>query len=355
MICAIKENKGEYVMLKLGVIGTNWITHAFVNAAIKSEEYELSAVYSRTKGKAEKFASKYDHSETIQIMTDLSELSESEDIDVVYIASPNSLHYEQARLLMTHGKHVIVEKPAVSTLEELEELIDLAEEKEVFFFEAARHIHEDNFQRVASFLKNREDILGANLTFMKYSSRYDALLRGEEPNIFSAKYSGGALMDLGVYLVYTAVAWFGKPNSVYYFNQKLPTGVDGLGAMIFRYDTFDVTMTVGKNADSFLPSEVYLSDSTLCLDAVNSIGSIIQKKRENNELLEINFGTEQSEDVMLEEARAFANIMVNPMGIKQQKIYQDWVQLAKDVHGLMETMRKESDIIFAADAKEIRG
>ncbi|MGX4686946.1 Gfo/Idh/MocA family protein [Vagococcus sp. JNUCC 83] len=342
-------------MLKLGVIGTNWITHAFVNAALQSQEYQLSAVYSRTKGKAEKFASKYDDAENIHIITELSELCELDEVDVVYIASPNSLHYEQARLLMSHNKHVIVEKPAVSTLEELEELIELAEEKEVFFFEAARHIHEENFQRVASFLKNRDDILGANLTFMKYSSRYDALLRGEEPNIFSSKYSGGALMDLGVYLVYTAVAWFGRPASVFYFNQKLPTDVDGLGTMIFRYETFDVTMTVGKNADSFLPSEIYLSDSTLCLDAVNSIGSIIQKKRENSQLTEIDFGAEKTEIVMLEEARAFANIMVNPMGIKQQKVYQDWVQLARDVHGLMETMRKESDIIFAADAKEIRG
>ena len=342
-------------MLKLGVIGTNWITHRFVNAALQSQEYQLSAVYSRTKGKAEKFASKYDDAENIHIMTELSELCELDEVDVVYIASPNSLHYEQARLLMSHNKHVIVEKPAVSTLEELEELIELAEEKEVFFFEAARHIHEENFQRVASFLKNRDDILGANLTFMKYSSRYDALLRGEEPNIFSSKYSGGALMDLGVYLVYTAVAWFGRPTSVFYFNQKLSTGVDGLGTMIFRYETFDVTMTVGKNADSFLPSEIYLSDSTLCLDAVNSIGSIIQKKRENNQLTEVDFGAEKTDVVMLEEAKAFANIMVNPMGIKQQKVYQDWVQLARDVHGLMETMRKESDIIFAADAKEIRG
>lgn len=342
-------------MLKLGIIGTNWITHAFVNAAIKSGEYELTAVYSRTKAKAEKFASKYNQPENINIVTDLKEFSALEDMDVVYIASPNSLHYEQARLLMNHGKNVIVEKPAVSTLEELEELINLSEEKELFFFEAARHIHEENFQRVRSFLKNRHDIISANLTFMKYSSRYDAVLRGEEPNIFSAKYSGGALMDLGVYLVYTAVSWFGKPRKAFYFNQKLSTGVDGLGTMIFRYDNFDITMTVGKNADSFLPSEIYLSDSTLCLDAINSINSIVQKKRENNQLTEVNFGTEKMDDVMIEEAVSFADIMTNPMGIEQQKKYQDWVQLARDVHSLMETMRKESDIIFAADAKEIRG
>ncbi len=64
---------------------------------------------------------------------------------------------------------------------------------------------------------------------MKYSSRYDQVLDGEEPNIFSTHFSGGALMDLGVYLVYAAVAWFGMPKEVHYFPRKISTGVDGLG------------------------------------------------------------------------------------------------------------------------------
>lgn len=336
-------------MLNLGIIGTNWITHEFVGAATTSGEYQLSAVYSRNEDKAKEFASKYPNAKSVIASTDLVEFFHLEEIDVIYIASPNSLHYEQAKGAIEAGKHVIVEKPAVSRLEELEELIDLAEEKEVFYFEAARHIHEENFKRVAVMLKNREDILGANLNFMKYSSRYDAVLRGEEPNIFSPRFSGGALMDLGVYLVYTAISWFGKPKENFYFNQKLPTGVDGLGTMIFRYDGFDVTMMIGKNADSYLPSEIYLSDSTICLDAINSIQEIKVKKREDKELVELNYGETNSENPMIEEAIAFSEVINQPMNVEQQKKYQDWIQLAKEVHYVMESLRTQTGIVFDAD------
>lgn len=336
-------------MLNLGIIGTNWITHEFVSAALKSEEYQLKAVYSRQSEKAHEFASRYPDSEEIMVSTNLSEFFHLEELDVIYIASPNSLHYEQAKGAIEAGKHVIVEKPAVSKLEELEELIDLAEDKEVFYFEAARHIHEENFERVALLLKNRKDILGANLSFMKYSSRYDAVLNGEEPNIFSPKYSGGALMDLGVYLIYAAVSWFGKPNESFYFDQKLPTGVDGLGTMIFRYDGFDVTMMTGKNADNYLPSEVYLSDSTICLDAINSIQEIKVKKRENGQLIELSYAEESLDNPMIEEAIAFSKVINNPMNVKEQKSYQDWIQLAKDVHSVMESLRKQTGIVFDAD------
>lgn len=338
-------------MLRLGIIGTNWITHSFVNAALASGEYELTAIYSRGLEKAEAFAKEYDNADSIHLETSLEAFFHREDVDVVYLASPNSMHYEQAKLAMEAGKHVISEKPAVSTLAELEELVELAEAKEVFFFEAARHIHEDNFQRVESFLKGRDDILGANFNFMKYSSRYDALLRGEEPNIFSPKFSGGALMDLGIYLVYAAIGWFGVPKEAHYFHRQLPTKVDGMGHMVLRYDTFDVTLMTGKHADSNLLSEIYLSDSTIELDGISTIGSVIQKKREEDGICEVDFSGPIADVPMIEEAIAFAKVMTNPMNVKQQKLYQDWIQLARDVHELMEKMRKESGIVFAADSK----
>ena len=333
-------------MLNLGIIGTNWITHQFVEAAIASKEYQLKAVYSRSKDKADTFAKAYDNHEEIILATELEAFYELKELDVIYIASPNSLHYEQSKAALNAGKHVISEKPAVSTLAQLEELLSLAEEKGLFFFEAARHIHEDNFAKVAELVKNREDILGANLTFMKYSSRYDALLRGDNPNIFSPKFSGGALMDLGVYLVYAAVAWFGMPKETFYFHQKLPTGVDALGTMIFRYESFDVTLLTGKNTDSFLPSEIYLSNETIVLDGISSIKDITINRR--GEIIDASV-TKEIPQPMMEEAIAFSKVINHPDSQTEQQHYQDWNKLAKEVHGLMENIRKESGIIFDAD------
>lgn len=336
-------------MLKLGIIGTNWITHQFVEAAIESGEYTLASVYSRRADNAEQFAEKYDNAKEVSIETDFKAFVSSPNVDVIYIASPNSLHFSQAKAAILAGKHVIVEKPLVSTYGELSELIELSEEKEVFLFEAARHIHEENFKYVSNYIKGKDKVLGANLSFMKYSSRYNALLKGEEPNIFSAKYSGGALMDLGVYLLYAAVDWFGKPKDVYYFAQKLPTGVDGLGTMILRYDGHDVTLSTGKNANSFLPSEIYFEDETLILDAINSIESItVQPLKEATEPLE-NRAKKASENPMIDEALAFADVIHHPNSIQQQKDYQDWIQLARDVHSTMEKLRKHAEIVFEAD------
>ncbi|MGO2083630.1 Gfo/Idh/MocA family protein [Vagococcus sp.] len=336
-------------MLNLGIVGTNWITHQFVEAALASGAYQLKGVYSRSVKKAQKFSDHYENQEESLITDQLETLFHSDQIDVLYIASPNSLHYQQAEQAIRAGKHVIVEKPMASNSTELNELVELAEEKEVFIFEAARHIHEENFKKVTSLLKTRDDVVGANLTFMKYSSRYDAVLRGEEPNIFSPKYSGGALMDLGVYLVYAAISWFGYPEDALYFNQKLTTGVDGIGMMIFRYPTFDVTMQTGKHADSQLPSEIYLSDGTLILDAINSIEKITMIEREKDKKVVIEHATDVLENPMVAEALAFSQVINHPLGVEEQKNYQEWIQLAKDVHEVMTHMRKTSDILFEAD------
>lgn len=335
-------------MLGLGIIGTNWITHEFVKSAHVSGEYLLTAVYSRDEKKAEQFAKEYENADKIILATDLETFYQLPEIDVIYIASPNSLHYEQAKAALKAGKHVISEKPAVSRLSELDDLIQVAKENKVFFFEAARHIHEENFKKVTELVRKRDDILGANFSFMKYSSRYEALLNGEVPNIFSPEFSGGALMDLGVYLIYAAVSWFGVPQETHYFHQKLPTGVDGLGTLIFRYNSFDVTMLTGKNADNYLPSEIYLSNETISIDAISSIQEIIIKKRNNTDE-QLASPSEDNNHGMLAEAIAFSQVINHSESQEEQEKYQSYLKLAREVHQLMETIRKDAGIVFAAD------
>lgn len=77
-------------------------------------------------------------------------------------------------------------------------------------------IHEANFKIVKELVANTPNI-EAPFAYSKYSSRYDQVLNGEQPNIFTTKFAGGALVDLGIYLVYSAVAWFGVPERSHYF------------------------------------------------------------------------------------------------------------------------------------------
>ena len=124
-------------MLKLGIIGTSAISHSFLAATKETGHYELRAIYSRTLEKASSFAQSYGQ---VALYDDLIAFLDS-DLDVIYIASPNALHFEQAKSAILAGHNVIVEKPAFSNPTELTEIIGLAKANNVFFFEAARNIH----------------------------------------------------------------------------------------------------------------------------------------------------------------------------------------------------------------------
>ena len=90
-------------MLRFGTIGTGWIANSYVDGALDSGLWQLTAVYSRTKEKGLAFAAPYG---VKTIFTDLEEMAATDKIDAVYIASPNKLHIEQARVFLEHGKHV---------------------------------------------------------------------------------------------------------------------------------------------------------------------------------------------------------------------------------------------------------
>ena len=333
-------------MINLGIIGTNWITDQFVQAALETGRYELAAVYSRKLATAQKFGEKYGD---VEYATDLETFFKLAHVDTVYIASPNSLHFEQAQQAIEAGKNVIVEKPAFSTPKEMDTIIELANQKRVFFFEAARNIHEQAFKKIDDFLPLKDRIIGADFSFMKYSSRYDLVLAGEEPNIFSPHFSGGALADLGVYPIYAAVAWFGMPKESLYFGRLLPTGVDGMGTGVLRYEDFDVTIRTGKIGDSYQPSEIYFDFGTLTLDAINSISEATFHNREagRSEKMAIH----ALENPMVEEARDFANVIEHPDDKNLGLLYEEWVELARNVNQVVYDMRKNAGVVFDADEK----
>ncbi len=158
-------------MLKLGVIGTGAISHHFIEASHASGEYQLVAVYSRKLETAATFASRY---QDIQLFDQLGDFFKS-SFDVVYIASPNSLHFVQAKAALSAGKHVILEKPAVTQPQEWLDLRQTAEKNNCFIFEAARNYHEEAFTTIKNFLADKQ-VLGADFNYAKYSSKMPDLL-----------------------------------------------------------------------------------------------------------------------------------------------------------------------------------
>ena len=324
-------------MLKLGIIGTGSISHHFVEAAHTSGKFQLEAVYSRKLETAEKFAGQYQGVKQFDQLNDFF----NDSFDAVYIASPNSLHYSQAKMALATGKHVILEKPAVTQPHEWQDLVQTAKEHHCFIFEAARNYHEDAFATIKSFLTDKH-VLGADFNYVKYSSKMPDLLAGQTPNVFSDRFAGGALMDLGIYPIYAAVRLFGKPTHATYQAQKLDNSIDLNGDGILSYPNYQVHIKAGKNITSNLPCEIYTTDGTLTLNTIEHVQSATFTDHQGNE---VQLPIQHAPHTMTEEVAAFANMIQQP----EQTLYQSWVDDATHVHDLLYTMRQDAGIRFEAE------
>ncbi|MQS75922.1 Gfo/Idh/MocA family protein [Companilactobacillus halodurans] len=331
-------------MISLGIIGTSGITEQFIKAIDETETFSLTNVYSRTETKAQKFLDDINKSD-IQIDTDMDKFFQR-NFDTVYIASPNALHFPEAKKAIENNKNVIVEKPSTSTVREFSILDELAHSKGVYLFEAARHIHEPIFKKIQEVVsKHQKDITGATFSYMKYSSRYDAYLAGQNPNIFTTKFSGGALYDLGVYTVYDAVVLFGQPERVQYTPEIIESGIDGSGSLTLKYSDFDVNIIIGKTKNSYMSSEIYFGKDTLILDNGGDINHL-DWADDNRNITDI--PTVKSSNPMDAEAKVFAKIITE----NDKETYENLLKYARIVNKVLEQARTSAGLVFDADEEK---
>ncbi|GCD81024.1 Gfo/Idh/MocA family protein [Parageobacillus thermoglucosidasius] len=326
-------------MIRFATIGTNWITEAFIEAAKKTEDFTLAAVYSRTDEKAKQFAAKTGAERTF---TNLEELAKSKDIDAVYIASPNSLHAEQAILLMDHGKHVLCEKPMASNTKEVKAMIDAARRNGVVLMEAMKTTLLPNFQAVREHLHKIGKIRRYFASYCQYSSRYDAFKQGTVLNAFNPAFSNGALMDIGVYCIYPMVVLFGKPNRLQASSLKLESGVDGEGTIIFTYEDMDAVVMYSKITNSYLPAEIQGEDGSILIDAIHTPTKVEIRYRDGRTE---DITVPQEQHPMYYEVKEFIELIKN--GKRESEVNSHEHSLL--TIALMEEARKQTGIVFPAD------
>jgi scyllo-inositol 2-dehydrogenase (NADP+) len=254
-------------MIRFGVIGTNWITEAFINAASEIEDFELVAVYSRTEERGEEFASKFN---ITTVFTNLEEMSTNELIDAVYIASPNSFHWSQALTFLNNGKHVLCEKPIASNTDELKLMIDVAKKNNVLLMEALKTTLLPSFRNIQNHLHKLGQIRHYFGSYCQYSSRYDAYKSGTILNAFKPEFSNGAIMDIGVYTIYPMVVLFGKPDEVKANAIMLDSGVDGEGSILFKYRDMTASVMYSKITNSYIPSEIQGENGSMIIDKIHT-------------------------------------------------------------------------------------
>ncbi|MEK4883750.1 Gfo/Idh/MocA family oxidoreductase [Bacillus sp. FSL W8-1127] len=326
-------------MIKFAIIGTNWITEEFIKAAKEVPDFSLKAVYSRTEEKAKEFAAKVGAELTF---TNLEEMAKSDEIDAVYIASPNSFHAEQAILLMNHGKHVICEKPMASNTKEVQAMIEAAQQNNVVLMEAMKTTLLPNFQAIRKHIHKIGKIRRYFASYCQYSSRYDAYKQGTVLNAFNPQFSNGSLMDLGVYCLYPMVVLFGKPLNVKANSVKLETGVDGEGSVILDYGEMDAVVQYSKISNSYIPAEIQGEEGSIIIDAIHTPQKVEIRYRDGR----IEDITEtQDHHPMYYEAKEFIELIQN--GKQQSEINSH--QHSLTTIEIIEKARKQTGIVFPAD------
>ncbi|ABU73249.1 Gfo/Idh/MocA family protein [Vibrio campbellii] len=324
-------------MFKLAVIGTNWISQQFVEAAIQTKEFYLHAVYSRDVEKAREFGSPYN----VEAYYDnLDALGADESVDAVYIASPNSFHAPQAVQMLKAGKHVICEKPMASNYSLAQAMFKTAEENNVVLFEAFMSPYTPNFQVLKDSLPTIAPLCHATISYCQYSARYQKYLNGENPNTFNPDFSNGSIMDIGYYCVGSAVELFGEPNSVQASAHILSSGVDGCGSVTLAYDCFNVNLLHSKVSDSLIPSEFQGEQGSLLVDMI-ATGRGVERilRGEDKEVLTL----PQEENHMYYEVQAFAK------QLKLGSIAPQMKQRSLTVAKVLTEVRRQTGVVFPAD------
>ena len=221
--------------LCLGTIGSGSIVHTILDQVNVTDGIRLTAVYSRMEEKGKQLAAEYGAG---RVYTDLDAFLADEEINTVYIASPNLLHYEQTRKALLAGKHVICEKPFCTKADQARELTALAKEKRLFLADAVPTAFLPNLEVLKRELPKVGKVRLVLGNYSQYSSRYDLVLQGEVPNVFNPEYGGGCLMDINFYNVYLNAALFGKPMSSVYYPNRCGELADTSGVLIMQYDGF---------------------------------------------------------------------------------------------------------------------
>ena len=325
--------------IKLGTIGSGFIVHSILDNVQITEGISLEAVYSRTKETGEKLAGKYGIE---KVYTDMEEFLSDKEVNFIYVASPNNLHYEHTKAALSHGKNVICEKPLCPSKKQVEKLASLAKEKGLILADATPTAFFPNLNIVKELLPKIGRVRLVMSSYSQYSSRYDKLLAGEVPNVFSLDFAGGCLQDINYYNIYLNIALFGKPKKGVYYPNLCHTGADTSGIAILQYADF-VSECVGAK-DTWGENHVQIQGEKGYLymgDGPNGLTNIRLVTKEG----ETSYNQQDNPDRWFYVVQNLTKLLLEA----DIETIQKQLKVAADTIEVMEAMRKEAGILFEGE------
>ncbi len=226
------ENR-EPGTMKWGIIGPGKIAHKFAQGLASVKDARLFAVASRSGERAMEFAEQY----KIPCWYEgYDNITMNPDVDIIYVSTPHTFHFENTMMCLSNGKPVLCEKPFTITRRQLQKLADTARNKKVFLMEAI-------WTRFLPTIKKIEEIRDSGELGQIRAIYADFGFKAPvdfDGRLYNLKLGGGALLDIGIYPVFLSLLLLGKPAEIKSSAVLAQTGADESCSILFKYDNGSV-------------------------------------------------------------------------------------------------------------------
>ncbi|EJT5936153.1 Gfo/Idh/MocA family oxidoreductase [Clostridium perfringens] len=316
--------------LKWGILGPGNIARDFAQA-LNRVNGEVYAVASRNKERAEKFARE---NNVKKAYGSYDEIIKDKDIDVVYIATPHSNHYEYIIKSLNNNKHVLCEKAITVNERELEEALKIAREKNLVLEEAMTLFHMPLYEKVIKKI-NKEDLGKVNMVQVSFGSfkEYD-----ENNRFFNLDLAGGALLDIGTYALSFARYFLSSmPEEILSTVKKAKTGVDEESGIILKTKEDEIA-TISLAFRSKMPKRGIVSCD-------NGFITIDNFPRANKATINYLDGAVEVIECGEEEKALDYEVIFMEERIKENK-ESNSIDLTYDVTKIMNKIRKDWGIVY---------
>lgn len=316
--------------LKWGILGPGNIARDFAQA-LNRVNGEVYAVASRNKERAEKFARE---NNVKKAYGSYDEIIKDKDIDVVYIATPHSNHYEYIIKSLNNNKHVLCEKAITVNEKELEEALKIAREKNLVLEEAMTLFHMPLYEKVIKKINN-EDLGKVNMVQVSFGSfkEYD-----ENNRFFNLDLAGGALLDIGTYALSFARYFLSSmPEKILSTVKKAKTGVDEESGIILKTKEDEIA-TISLAFRSKMPKRGIVSCD-------NGFITIDNFPRANKATINYLDGAVEVIECGEEEKALDYEVIFMEERIKENK-ESNSIELTYDVTKIMNKVRKDWGIVY---------
>jgi len=242
-----------------GLLGLCKVAEKFAADLLLSKDAKLAAVASRDKIKAEAFAKKY---QAFSFHDSYDALVQNPEIDVVYIATPHSFHFEHSMLCLKNGKSVLCEKPMGMNFGEVNAMIAEATKRNLFLMEAMWTRFIPATEKLIHLLY--EKLIG-EISYIRADFGFRSTA-APESRVFNKDLGGGALLDIGIYPLYLSLITLGIPTTIKAVTRKTNQNVDSFSAQLLSYaNGAQAILESTTEADTPVEATLYGSKGTIKL------------------------------------------------------------------------------------------